>query len=190
MAYRLRGLVEEGSGSPPRSAPAAALRELSPDEWLDSLHTPYLARVAGRAARATGLDTSEIPDLLQEIRIALWRAGRRVSGHVGPAWLFRVASHKAVDILRRRIRSRESEQDFTTASPASQSPRSTELGHLLRARASRLPPPLRQFYELHYGHGWSQREIAARLGLCRQSVRWMDRVCRRRLGGSVRLGTS
>jgi RNA polymerase sigma factor (sigma-70 family) len=186
MARRLRNSVEDDGGSPARRvAPAAAVPDLSTDEWL---HSPYLTRVARRAAHSIGLGAAEIPDLLQEIRIALWRAGRRA--RVGPAWLFQVASHKAVDILRRRIRSREIEQDFTTSMPARQSPRLTELGHLLRARASRLPPPLREFYDLHYGHGWSEREIAARLGLCRQSVRWMDRICRRRLAGSVRPGTS
>lgn len=161
--------------------------DLSTDEWL---HSPYLARVATRAARSIGLGAAEIPDLLQEIRIAIWHAGRRMRVRVGPAWLFQVASHKAVDILRRRIRSREVEQDFTDSAPAGPSSRLTELGHLLRAQASRLPPPLREFYELHYGHGWSEREIAARLGLCRQSVRWMDRICRRRLAGSMRSGTS
>lgn len=160
--------------------------DLSTEEWLQS---PYLTRVARRAAHSVGLGAAEIPDLLQEVRIALWRAGRRM--RVGPAWLFQVATHKAVDILRRRIRSREIEQDFSdTSTPAGPSPRLTELGHLLRARASRLPPPLREFYDLHYGHGWSEREIAARLGLCRQSVRWMNRTCRRRLAGSMGSGTS
>jgi RNA polymerase sigma factor (sigma-70 family) len=188
MAHRLRNLVEDDGGSPAqRVAPAAAVPDLSIDEWLQS---PYLTRVATRAAHSIGLGPADIPDLLQEIRIALWRAGRRMGVRVGSVWLFQVASHKAVDILRRRIRSREIEQDFTTSTPAAQSPRLTELGHLLHARASRLPPPLREFYDLHYGHGWSEREIAARLGLCRQSVRWMDRICRRRLAGSVRPGTS
>jgi DNA-directed RNA polymerase specialized sigma24 family protein len=58
-----------------------------------------------------------------------------------------------------------------------------ELGHLLHARVARFSPSLRRFYDLRYLQGLSEREIARSLGLCRGSVRWLDRCCRRELGG-------
>ncbi|MDQ2870144.1 MAG: sigma-70 family RNA polymerase sigma factor [Acidobacteriota bacterium] len=160
----------ESAGSP--RSPRAA-------DWIQS---PYLAGVAARVARSKGLAPEDVPDLLQEIRIALWRAGSET--RVGPSWLFQVANHKAVDFLRRRVRMREIEREFMTAAdpPAGDS----ELGHLLHAQASRLPARLSEFYDLHYGQGLSEREIAARLGVCRQSVRWLDRRCRLGIAGRAR----
>jgi DNA-directed RNA polymerase specialized sigma24 family protein len=58
-----------------------------------------------------------------------------------------------------------------------------ELDHLLHVRVARLSASLRKFYELHYIQGLSEREIARSLGLCRASVRWLDRCCRRELAG-------
>jgi len=52
-------------------------------------------------------------------------------------------------------------------------------GLLLHARVAELPARLREFYDLRYVQGWSERELVARLGLCRASVRWLDYTCRR-----------
>ncbi|MEP6767566.1 MAG: sigma-70 family RNA polymerase sigma factor [Acidobacteriota bacterium] len=159
---------DPGSSRSPRAA-----------DWIQS---SYLAGVAARVARSKGLTPEDVPDLLQEVRIALWRAGPET--RIGPAWLFHVANHKAIDFLRRRVRTREIEREFMTA--ADQRGGDSELGHLLHAQASRLPAPLSEFYELHYGQGFSEREIAARLGMCRQSVRWLDRRCRLGIAGRAR----
>ena len=148
----------------------------SAEEWLES---PYLHRAAVRVAHQYGLAANDVADLLQELRIALWEAGPEV--RVGAAWVFRVASHKAVDLLRRTLQSRRRERAFAhMAAPAEHD---QELDHLLRARVDRLPARLREFYELHYLQGRSEREIAQRLGLCRSSVRWLDRSCRRSVAG-------
>jgi RNA polymerase sigma factor (sigma-70 family) len=141
-------------------------------EWLGS---PYLERAAARVGHQYGLATDDLPDLIQEVRIALWEAGSEIRR--GPAWIHRVASHKAVDSLRRKMRTRDHDRALaTTLTPAQ---RDEELGHLLHARDTTLPPRLRQFYDLHYRQGFSEREIARRLGICRASVRWLDRCCRR-----------
>ena len=157
-----------GSSRSPRTA-----------EWIQS---SYIAGVAARVGRSKGLTPEDIPDLLQEIRIALWRAGPET--RVGPAWLFHVANHKAIDFLRRRVRTREIERQFMAA--VDQPEGEPELGHLLHAQTSRLPARLREFYDLHYGQGLSEREIAVRLGVCRQSVRWLDRRCRLGIAGRTR----
>jgi RNA polymerase sigma factor (sigma-70 family) len=145
-------------------------------QWLES---PYLARAAARVAYQYGLGAEDLEDLLQELRIALWEAEPEV--RVGASWIFQVASHKAVDFLRRQARTRHGDRAFA-GSPESGT-HDLELDHLLRARIARLPSRLREFYKLHYQQGLSEREIARSLGLCRSSVRWLDRCCRRRIAG-------
>jgi RNA polymerase sigma factor (sigma-70 family) len=144
--------------------------------WLES---PYLRRVAVRVARQHGLREDDFSELLQELRIAVWQAGAASS--LTAAWLFGVASHKAVDMVRLKARAHRIDQDL--AAIPSQSKRDFELDHLLHARVDHLPKRLRQFYDLHYQQGLSEREIARSLGVCRASVRWMDRCCRRLVAG-------
>src|SRR5712692_25614 len=93
-------------------------------EWLES---PYLGRVAARVAHEYGLGPDDLADVLQELRIALWEQGleRRVSA----AWVFRVASHKAVDLLRRTVRARRRER--AAAKLAMRPDHDSEIDHLL-----------------------------------------------------------
>ena len=147
--------------------------------WLES---PYLGRVAARVARQHGLHEDDLPELLQELRIAVWQAGDRAP--VSAAWIFGVASHKAVDMVRVKTRAHRNGQDLAALS--SPGGRDLELDHLLHARVDSLPERLRQFYDLHYAQGLSEREIARSLGVCRASVRWMDRCCRRLVAGPSR----
>ena len=147
-------------------------------EWLES---PYLEHVAARVAYRFGLPSQEIPELLQELRIALWKAGS--STPVNPTWILHTAQHKGSDLLRtRRSRAREISFSGDSAIP---NPRDPELLRLLRARVDVLPPRLKEFYFLRYRVGLSERQIADRLGLCRGSVRHLDRRCVRSVGGSL-----
>jgi DNA-directed RNA polymerase specialized sigma24 family protein len=122
-----------------------------------------------------------LPDLLQETRIALWKAG--LANGLTAGWIFRTASHKAVDLVRAGIRRRARDRQSPDAIVSSDSP-NAELRHLLHARAEELPPHLRRFYELHYEQGFSEREIARSLGLCRASVRWLDHRCLQYIAGA------
>ena len=153
-----------GSGTPATSG------------WLES---PYLGRVAARVARQHGLREDDLPELLQDLRIAVWQAGARAPATT--AWIFGVASHKAVDMVRLKTRAHRIGQDLAALSR--QSGRDLELNHLLRARVDGLPEHLRKFYDLHYAQGLSERETARSLGVCRASVRWLDRCCRRLVAG-------
>jgi RNA polymerase sigma factor (sigma-70 family) len=145
-------------------------------EWLES---PYLAHVAGRVLYEHDLVRDDLEDLIQELRIALWEAGPEV--RVSARWLFQVANHKAVDLFRKRVRRRRRDRVFIDGREnAAQDP---ELDYLLHARVARFSPSLRRFYDLRYLQGLSEREIARSLGLCRGSVRWLDRCCRRELAG-------
>lgn len=140
-------------------------------EWMES---PYLIRAGGRVANQYGLRPDELTELVQELRIALWQA--RPGIQVSAAWIFRVAQHKAVDILRERARAQRNEAAL--AATMRQPQHDFELDCLLHARAQALPERLRQFYKLRYELGLSEREIARSLGVCRASVRWLDRSCR------------
>ena len=145
-------------------------------EWLES---PYLAHVAGRVAHQQNLVREDLEDLIQELRIALWEAGPDV--RVSARWLFQVANHKAVDVFRKRMRGRRRDRVFIESRETAS--HDVELDHLLHARVARFPPSLRKFYDLRYLQGLSEREIARSLRLCRGSVRWLDRCCRRELVG-------
>lgn len=130
-------------------------------EWLES---PYLAHVAARVAYQCDLPSQEIPELLQELRIALWKAGSSTA--VNATWIFHTAQHKGKDLLRMmRVRARE--VSFSREPSISANRHDPELLRLLRARAAMLPPRLKEFYFLRYRAGLSERQIADRLGLCR-----------------------
>ncbi len=152
-------------------------------EWLES---PYLARVANRVARQHALPEDELPELLQDLRVAVWELG--VGIRVSAAWIFGVATHKAVDLLRRRARARRHDQDL--AAFVSRRERDLELHHLLRTRVAGFPMRLRQFYDLHYTQGLSEREVALSLGVCRATVRWLNRRCFHLLAGRDRYASS
>jgi DNA-directed RNA polymerase specialized sigma24 family protein len=119
-----------------------------------------------------------LPDLLQEIRIALWKAG--MDRPVNAAWIFHTAEHKAIDIGRQSW-TRPVNPYPGTPDPARET-RDPELVHLVRARAASLPGSLRRFYDLRYEQGLSERVIAERMRVSRSSVRWMEHRCFRVMG--------
>ncbi len=136
----------------------------SASEWLES---PYLARFVKRVAYQHGILPGEVDDLVQEVRIALWEVERQ--REVKPRWIFVTASHKAIDILRRR---RRVQAEMVAARPTTQ--QAEELACLARAQLAHLPKNLQVFCDLRYGEGLTEREIASRMGLCRGSVRWLS----------------
>lgn len=144
-------------------------------DWLES---PYLQRLTSRVAYQYRLRPEEVPDLLQEVRIALWKAGPDLQVNV--TWIFHTVQHKAIDLVRRGRQLAERDLQWTEVGFAPTGVDS-ELLHLLRARAALLPDRLRGFYALRYEQGLSQREVAEKLGLCRGSIRWLDQQCQQRL---------
>ncbi len=143
----------------------------SAEDWLAS---PYLDRLVARVAGHHGVPAADLPDLIQETRIALWRAGLELP--VSAALVVSIARNKAVDLVRNqaRRRARHRAARVLAATPEVDA----ELHHLLSLRVAALPQRLREFYELHYKQALSEREIARAWGLCRASVRWLDHRCR------------
>lgn len=109
----------------------------------------------------------------------MWKAGP--DSMVNVTWVFHTANHKAID-LKRRLRHQE---NVLSSAETRQQPSGGDPGllHLLRARVALLPKRLRDFYLLRYEEGLSQRDIAQRLGMCRSSIRCLDRLCLRMLKG-------
>jgi RNA polymerase sigma factor (sigma-70 family) len=103
-------------------------------------------------------------------------------------WVIRTAAHKAIDLIRRAIS--RSDHENASARAAAPGENALELGYLLNARIAGLPARLRALYELHYARGLTERETAVELGVCRQTVRWLDSRCRRSLTGSEALSGS
>lgn len=145
---------------------------MRPAEWLD---LPYTIRLAVRVGRFYGLSKEDIADLKQELLLALCKLPPECSVNV--SWLFRTASHKAVDILRARAKLGRS-----LPSPA-ESFLSPETRYLLQAEISKLPQQLRVVARLLYEVGLTEREAAKYLHLCRASVRWRERRCLAALRG-------
>ena len=102
---------------------------------------------------------------------------------VNVTWVVHTAQHKAVDFFRKRARLHG--QDALSAAAPSCTDHNPDLFHLLRARVALLPKRLHEYYVLRYEEGLSQREIAKRLGLCRGSIRCLDRRCLRMVKGRV-----
>jgi DNA-directed RNA polymerase specialized sigma24 family protein len=149
----------------------------SAEDWLAS---PYLDRLVSRVAGQHGVPAAELPDLIQETRIALWRGGLDLP--VSAGLVVGIARNKAVDLVRRLARRRAGR--ISAGRLCTTAEVDAELHHLLSLRVAALPRRLRDFYELRYAQGLSEREIARVWGLCRASVRWLDQRCRDRLLGA------
>lgn len=162
---------------------ARAADPISCEGWMDSAE---LADIVSGVAFRIGVLTQDVPDLLQEVRIALWRLSPETL--INRVWVAHTAAHKAVDWLRATAKRRAREEifAFSFAGPV----RSPDVPLLLNSRAAHLPSPLRGFYVLHYVLGLSEREISLRLGICRASVRWMDRRCKALLGALAATGVA
>jgi RNA polymerase sigma factor (sigma-70 family) len=148
----------------------------SSGNWLAS---PVLDRLVARVASQYSLTVDDLPDLVQETRIALWELGLDLP--VSASLVLRIASNKAIDLVRRRVRRRT--RDRVAALAALPREEDAELRLLLDVQVEALPDRLRRFYELHYNQGLSERETARTLGICRASVRWLDRQLRRLMAG-------
>lgn len=153
----------------------------SSKEWITSEAPSHL--VAGVAIRL-GLDLDDVPDLIQETRIALWQLG--LDSAAGAGLVTRIARNKSIDLLRRRIRRRA--RDLAAAPLVQVRSEDGELQHLLNVQVEGLPELFRIFYELHYQQGRSERESAQAMGLSRASVRWLERRFLRSLTSSRKSG--
>ena len=128
----------------------------------------------GRAVWATAYrilgNRADADECFQEAFLAAWEASHRGSVRNWPGLLRRLATARAVDRLRQRLRrgSAESPADWTALQDSSPSPSQTvedaELSTALRHALAHLPPRQAEVFCLKALEGWSYAEIAAHLG--------------------------
>jgi RNA polymerase sigma factor (sigma-70 family) len=147
-------------------------------EWLES---PYVPRLAARVAAQYHLGAADVPDLLQEILIALWKSDPNLV--VAGGWLRRLAAFKAVDIIRKGHHEVSSSSRAQGAICESES--HAEAVHLLHARIAHLPTRMQALWQLRYETGLTQEEVAARLGVSRTAIRWLDSQMLKSLGAEA-----
>jgi RNA polymerase sigma-70 factor (ECF subfamily) len=133
--------------------------------------------VARRAGAAHGLRGDDLDEVLQEVRIRLWRAGAGTAGALAkletltPSYVYRAAASAAIDLLRRRRARREARLD-DEPEPAALSPSlgttddavlAGETARAIDASLSELVPSRRAVVRM-YLKGYDREEIAALLG--------------------------
>ena len=145
---------------------------------LDALYDRYAGVVFALVLRIVA-DRQVAEELLQETFLRAWQRAdlfERARGRV-PSWLLGIAHNLAIDELRRRRRrpqgvtprEREaSERELASVPDPGPEVAEEAWASLRRAQVAaaleRLPPAQRRIIELAYFEGYSQSEIAARLG--------------------------
>lgn len=128
----------------------------------------YERRVYNYALRMVG-HPDDAADLMQEIFFGAWRnlPGYRGDGAF-PAWLFRIASFRCTDYLRRRRAHDEfDEGDGSVLSPNEPevSVLATHANREITAALARLPADQRHVVELKFFQGFTFEDIAGQLGI-------------------------
>jgi RNA polymerase sigma factor (sigma-70 family) len=165
-----------------RRKPSPAARELShlSDEALmaliarsDELALAELYSRHGRLAYGLAFriirDDALAQDAVQEAFLGAWRGARRFSAEKAKptTWLLTLVHRRAVDLVRREERRRAEPLEPDDAAADAAAPDQAE--HVARRDAVRgalrlLPPEQREAIELAYFGGYTQSELAERLG--------------------------
>ena len=140
----------------------------------------YQNRVYNLALKLIG-SSEDAKDTVQEIFIKAYRALPGFQGEAGfSTWLYRVASNKCLDFLRKKNRERKhnysfEEGDFSQEAVNSQY--GPEEAFLLKEKQERLkkavtelPETYRLVLVLHHYQGFSYREVAGITGLPEKTV--------------------
>ena len=147
-----------------------ALVARSQDEALDELYSRF-GRVAYGLALRVLRDEALAEDAVQEAFLSVWRTATRFIPERGKAstWLLTLVHRRAVDLVRREQRRRTDvlDETFEMAAEGSSSDDVVWL-RLERERVQvalrRLPDQQREALELAYYGGFTQAELAERLG--------------------------
>jgi RNA polymerase sigma factor (sigma-70 family) len=143
---------------------------------FDRLYRASFARVVRTLAGIVGsLDAAE--DCAQEAFTRAYRAWSTWEGNVpAEAWLHRIAVNTAISYRRReQIRALPSLLRRLGAPPPQQDPAEQAHTRTMLAELRRLPPKHAAAIVLRYYHGYSNREVAAALGVSERTIgQWIS----------------
>ena len=155
------------------------MSDQAPPREVESIVARY-ARMLRSVGRRRGLGDDEIDDLIQEVRIRLWRALTSDAGRaIQTSYVYRAALSAAIDLIRRRrARPEESLEDQAAAEEPSAAVRlqpdqaieQAELGERIQRAVSDLPEPRDAVVRL-YLSGYGREEIAGLMGWTEPKVR-------------------
>jgi RNA polymerase sigma-70 factor (ECF subfamily) len=143
-----------------------ALVARSDDDALAELYDRY-GRTAYGLARRVLRDDTLAEDAVQEAFMSVWRGATRFVPERASAstWLLTLVHRRAVDLVRRENRRRTEPLDAAAEAPVEDE---TPWLRLERERVQgalrQLPDPQREAIELAYYGGFTQSELADRLG--------------------------
>ncbi len=135
---------------------------------FEALYDLYSRSVYSLAVGITG-DREAAEEVTQEVFLGIWRGARDFDPRRGNArsWILSLAHHKSVDAIRRqRVRSAEPlhEAMADPADVAGEAMRTVESARVREALTA-LPGGQREAIALAYYSGYTQQEIAQRLGV-------------------------
>jgi RNA polymerase sigma factor (sigma-70 family) len=145
-----------------------ALLARSDDDALAELYDRY-GRVAYGLALRVLRDEALAEDAVQDAFLTAWRTAARFMPELGTAraWLLTLVHRRAVDVVRREDR-RRAEPLEGAPEPATTSAEDDAWLRFERERVqaalAQLPDPQREALELAYYGGFTQTELAERLG--------------------------
>ncbi len=151
-------------------------------EALGALLTLHEPRVRGVLLQMLG-PRGRLDDLVQDVRLSALRGFASFRGDAAfSTWLHRIAANAAVSELRRRRREEALPEELPGREPApTLGAERRELRERLAAAVERLPPLLRETFDLHYRGDVACDEIARRLDVPSSTVRTRLFHARRRL---------
>ncbi len=119
------------------------------------------------ASNRFGLSAEESDDVLQEVRIAFWRAATRFRGECSlRTYLVQITRRKCIDHVRARERQASDALDSHNVEGRNDPAVETAADRLAMERAmAQLTPRQRQVLDLYYVQGRSYQEVAAAMGI-------------------------
>lgn len=138
---------------------------------VEALYARYSRPLYSLAYQVTGADRFA-QDVVQEVFVALWRDASRFDparGAVAP-WLFSVARHKAIDLVRREanVRKRTADVDLELHEADDDVDHETWLNfrrERVREAIEQLTPTQREALELAFFGGLTHVEVSEKLGI-------------------------
>jgi len=113
-------------------------------------------------------DKTNVADVVQETFIQLLRDAGKISGSL-PAWLHRVATHKAIDAVRRDARRRKREERYAAQKPL-QTTRWQDMSLFVDKELENIDEQTRQILIRHFLDGRTASEIANDMAISQPTV--------------------